>query len=212
MDRAELTKEDITALLDWRDEHKDLVRQLPAPLKALEIVFRHNDYRIKGIRQGERLKLYLSKGFESLGHAEMEIDGEKRLIHRKGRMKIDKDSFQSVLTVYCSLMALMTYGELVPEEDQEPQKESTPHKPHKQPHKKKGPRTTYILRRNKGAITVAPKGSHAKPSGVFTVRGHYRHYKSGKVIWISEFKKGTGKKKRKTYRMGGEKDDGRKAT
>lgn len=206
MDRAELTKEDIDALLDWRDEHKDLVRQLPVPLKSLEIVFCHNDYRIKGIRKGEHLKLCLSKGYESLGNAEFEIDNQKRLIQKKGRMKIDKDGFQSVLTVYCSLMALMTYGELIPKDDDEPGKETAPHKPHKRPTSRKGPRTTYILRRDRGAITVAPKGSHAKPSGIFSVRGHFRHYKSGKVIWIEEYKKGTGKKKRKTYKIGGKID------
>lgn len=40
------------------------------------------------------------------------------------------------------------------------------------------------------------------PGGIFTVRGHYRHYKSGKVVWVSEYKKGTGKMRRKTYKVG----------
>lgn len=66
MDKVELTREDITALLDWRDEHKELVRRLPAPLKAVEIVFTHNDFRIKGIREKGWLKLYVSKGYQSL--------------------------------------------------------------------------------------------------------------------------------------------------
>ena len=52
-------------------------------------------------------------------------------------------------------------------------------------------------------ILAAPRGFHASPRGIFTVRGHYRHYKSGKVVWVSEYKKGTGKKKKKTYKMGG---------
>lgn len=34
----------------------------------------------------------------------------------------------------------------------------------------------------------------------FNVRGHYRHYKTGKVIWINEYKKNVGNKKRsKSY-------------
>lgn len=30
----------------------------------------------------------------------------------------------------------------------------------------------------------------SSPSYSFSVRGHYRHYKSGKVVWVKEFKKG----------------------
>ena len=54
---------------------------------------------------------------------------------------------------------------------------------------------------------AAPKDSHASPGGIFSVRGHFRHYKNGKVIWISEYRKGEGKKKKKTYKMGGKSDD-----
>ena len=38
MDKALLNRDDIDALLAWRDEHKDLVRSAPAPLKAIEII------------------------------------------------------------------------------------------------------------------------------------------------------------------------------
>ena len=45
------------------------------------------------------------------------------------------------------------------------------------------------------------KGSHRSPRGSY-VRGHYRHYKSGKVVWIEEYQKGTGKaEKGKTYKL-----------
>ena len=126
MDKVELTVADINALLNWRDEHKELVRSLPAPLKAVEICFKHNGLRIKGIREGDTLQLHLS---------------------------------------------------------------------------------TYILRQDNGVLVAAPKGSHASPKGTFTVRGHYRHYASGKVVWIAEYKKGTGKKKAKTYKIGRMEDD-----
>ena len=35
--------------------------------------------------------------------------------------------------------------------------------------------------------------SHKSPEGEFGVRGHYRRYKSGKVVWIDAYKKGTKK-------------------
>lgn len=62
-----------------------------------------------------------------------------------------------------------------------------------------------LLRSINGALSAVPRGSHASPRGIFTVRGHYRHYKSGKVVWVAEYKKGTGKQKGKTYKIGGDK-------
>lgn len=43
-----------------------------------------------------------------------------------------------------------------------------------------------------------------KPNHEFRVRGHYRHYKSGKVVWINEFEKCKGKGNKatkKTYKL-----------
>ena len=204
MDKIELSREDITALLDWRDQHKELVRSLPAPKKAIEIVFKHNDFRIKGIREGDSLRLHLSNGFDSLGKAVFDISPKKELIHRSGKMKVTQESFQSVLTVYCSLMALMTYGRQKPMDEPVERKPPTNNRKRrtKRQNKHSGKRVTYILLRDNGVLVAAPKGSHASPKGTFTVRGHYRHYASGKVVWIAEYKKGTGKKKSKTYKIG----------
>ena len=202
MDRVELSREDIGLLLNWRDENKDLVRSMPATLKAIEIVFKHNSYRIKGIRKGDLLTLHLSDGAKSLGHVEMEIDFLNRLVLKKGKLKCDEDGFRSVLTVYCSVMAMMAAGPVV-------NYEAEPKPPRNQRNSKTGgqrkpaKRVTYIIRKVNGSVFAAPKGSHASPRGIFSVRGHFRHYKSGKVIWISEYRKGTGKKKRKTYKVGG---------
>ncbi len=205
MDKVEMNQNDITMLLDWRDAHKDLVRSLPAPLKAVEIVMTHNAYRIKGIRKDNSLTLYLRDGSQSLGHIELRIGPNNILRPVKGKLLCNRDGFDSVLTVYCSLMALMVYGGA----DQTPPAEPTEvrhtaaHKPRKGPCKGKPHQVTYILRRANGILVAAPKGSHASPRGEFTVRGHYRHYASGKVVWIAEYRKGTGKKKSKTYKMGG---------
>lgn len=62
---------------------------------------------------------------------------------------------------------------------------------------------TYII---DDKITTAPLGikrSHRSPEHEFEVRGFYRHYKSGKVIWIDGFSKcvGKGKKENKKYKF-----------
>lgn len=204
MDRIELSKEDLLALLEWRDQHKDLVRQLPCPLKAVEIVMKHNGFRIKGIRTGGMLKLYLSVDGKQMGSTLFRLrdDNMWATVPGKNKMQVDKDNLQSVLTVYCTLMALMTYAEPV-QTERIKTASNAGHKPAKAKIKKPQKRTTYIIRRCNGSILAAPSGSHASPGGIFTVRGHYRRYKSGKVVWIAEYKKGTGKKKSKTYKIGG---------
>lgn len=209
MDKIELTVENIEALLKWRDEHKDEVRSHPAPLKAVEIVIPHSGFRIKGIREGDTLRLHLSRHHERFGNCTFVRRLDGMWASTKNRTKgVTKEDLQSALTVYCTLMALMAYGRLEPAEEQEPDVREKPRrhsKATKRPTRKSVKRTTYILRQVNGTLLAAPMGSHASPSGIFTVRGHYRHYRSGKVVWIAEYKKGTGKKKSKTYKMGGDK-------
>ena len=202
MDKIELTAEDIDRLLAWRDQHREEVRSHPAPLKAVEIVIPSTGWHIKGIRDGPHLRLYLNQKGKRLGHCEFirRVDG--MWASTKNRMQVGEDELRSVQTVYCSLMALMAYGSAEKGEPGPTRKTAT-HQPTKAVSGKKKNRTTYILRTVNGALLAAPRGSHASPSGIFTVRGHYRHYKSGKVVWVAEYRKGEGKKKGKIYKIGG---------
>lgn len=204
MDKVVMNEQDLVLLLHWRDENKDLVRQLPCPLKAVEIVLTHNGFRIKGIRTGNRLKLYLNMNARPMGSTEFRMT-ENRMwasVPGKNRMQVDQENLQAVLTVYCSLMALMTYASPV-RKTNETTKVVATHKPTKGKSSRKQNRTTYILRKENGTLLALPRGSHSSPAGIFTVRGHFRHYKSGKVVWIAEYQKGTGKKHKKTYKIGG---------
>lgn len=202
MDKVELTIADVDRLIEWRDQHPDEVRSHPAPLKAVEIRIKENGWRIKGIREGDNLRLHLSQGNQQFGNCTFVRRDDGMWASVKNRMRVSEDDLRSVLTVYCSLMALMAYGRA---EERGPgaRRETAAHTATKGRKPKKKPRTTYILRMDNGALRAAPRGSHASPGGIFSVRGHFRHYKSGKVIWISEYRKGEGKKKKKTYKMGG---------
>jgi hypothetical protein len=203
MDKIVVTAADIELLLKWRDQHPDEVRSHPAPLKAVEIVVETNGWRIKGIRNGLHLSLYLNQNGRSFGHCEFVRRVDGMWASTKNRMQVERDDLQSVLTVYCTLMALMAHSPVIRSED-----EPAPRKAHtkgaKKSHKRSSTQTTYIIRKVNGTLLAAPSGSHASPCGIFTVRGHYRHYKSGKVVWVAEYKKGTGKKKSKTYKVGGD--------
>lgn len=63
--------------------------------------------------------------------------------------------------------------------------------------------TVYLLKKYKGSPRLCVQGGRQKPSEEFSVRGHYRHYKSGKVVWIDEFTKckDSDSKQDKTYRL-----------
>lgn len=195
---------DIEALLKWRDQHPQEVKSHPAPLKAVEIVMPHNGYRIKGIREGDQLRLHLSQNGTQLGNCRFVRRPDGMWASTRNRMQVGRDDLQAVLTVYCSVMALMAYGRWeVEPQDATPYEPGPKPSPSKRPTKRKSKRTTYILRSINGALSAVPRGSHASPRGIFIVRGHYRHYKSGKVVWVSEYQKGTGKRKGKTYKLGG---------
>lgn len=219
MDKIILSDNDLQYLLKWRDEHKDLVRESPDPTKSIEIICKDSGFIIKGIREGVSLRLYVNHKGLSLGSVQFELrpDGLWNKIKDKTHLP-DKDGVQSALTVYGSLMALMVFGnsttsydrliessegemsKLTPRNDKV--KKTGSKKTVNERKQPKRPSVTYILRRDKNGISLVSKGFHASPKGIFSVRGHYRRYKSGKVIWISEFQKGTGKKKNKTYKVG----------
>ena len=87
MDKIVVTAADIELLLKWRDQHPDEVRSHPAPLKAVEIVVETNGWRIKGIRNGLHLSLYLNQNGRSFGHCEFvrRVDGMRSEERRVGK-------------------------------------------------------------------------------------------------------------------------------
>lgn len=51
----------------------------------------------------------------------------------------------------------------------------------------------YFVKEYQGNVYAVSSHTHKSPEGIFSVRGHFRKYKSGKVIWIDEYLKGTDK-------------------
>jgi hypothetical protein len=203
MDRVELSSADIERLLEWRDAHKEEVRTCPAPLRAVEIVCPESELRLKCIRDGDNVKFHVVQAGTNFGNIEFVVTEQGDIKIKKDKTSLSRDDIASLVTGYFSLMALMVYGNGAKTESRpvELRTATTYHRKEKPDKKKKKP-TVYILRQSGGSVSVLPKGSHASPQGVFTVRGHFRHYKSGKVVWVQSFEKGTGKNKPKTYKLG----------
>ena len=209
MDKIVVTAADIEKLLAWRDEHNDLVRSMPVPLREVEIQIVESGISIKCFRSGKKLKLFLDSPVRKLGHVVFAPLGNGLWKKKVSTLPADcnpTETEQGALTVYGSLMALMTYGtgsirgEKSATSTKAPTKRIGSTKPHTA-------NTTYIIHSAGKQLTVFPRGHHASPACSFTVRGHFRHYKSGKTVWIAEYRKGTGRNRRKTYKIGGDLDD-----
>ena len=62
------------------------------------------------------------------------------------------------------------------------------------------PRNIYLLDEivdyvNENGLTIQSRGTHKINCPCWSVRGHYRHYKSGKVVFIKNYEKGKEKGK-----------------
>lgn len=186
MDQIVVTAADIEKSLAWRDEHNDLVRSMPVPLREVEIQIVESGISIKCFRSDKKLKLYLDSPTRKLGHVVFAPLGNGLWKKKVSTLPADcnpAETEQGALTVYGSLMALMTYGT---------------------GSIRGAASTTYIIHSAGKQLTVVPRGHHASPACSFTVRGHFRHYKSGKTVWIAEYRKGTGRSRGKTYKIGGD--------
>lgn len=125
-------------------------------------------------------------------------------IGKEKKSKLRTDEAQDCLTVYCSLMALIAYADKRPGTETSVSHMETSGKTKRSAGKRKGLSVTYLLSATSGvAHTVEQAKERKKPNHAFSVRGHFRHYKSGKVVWIEQHVRCDGKKKSKTYKLGG---------
>lgn len=203
MDKVVLSQQDLEFLFKWKDENPDLVRKFERPKKAIKVICKDVGLQVTYARNADIVSCVVSSGSGKLGNCKFRVvgNGSAELVKDSLTFSDKREDRETLLSLYCTIMAVMTYGCLENEYAGEQMVRSNTHKGPKSSTRKKPDRTTYILRNNNGKLQMLPKGSHASPSGTFSVRGHYRHYKSGKVVWISEYKKGTGKKKNKTYKV-----------
>lgn len=120
MDKLILTRDDVLALIAWRDEHKAEVRSHPASLRALEIVAPEVGWTLKGIRDGKKLRLHVNQDGQSFGHCEFVRMPNGYWASTVNRMQVSKEMLQSLLSIYCVVMAVMAYGWQTPSDDEEP--------------------------------------------------------------------------------------------
>jgi hypothetical protein len=200
MDKIILSSKDVETLISWRDQNKDLVRRNPAPFKGIMLEFPDTNINIKAYNDAGKISFYLQVNGKKAG----KITGQQLpgglFQAKKNTTKLHGDDVQSIITVYASLMAFIVYYEPEAVAAAPYPRQDKPEKAkHGAQRSKKG--ITYIFKHGSNGPRIRPRGHHSSPAGAFTVRGHYRHYKDGRAVWIKPYKKGTGGQENKTYKL-----------
>lgn len=202
MDKIILTTKDVETLLKWRDNNADLVRKNAAPFKGIMLIFPDTNIEIKAYNDAGEISFYIRINGSSAG----KIIGRQLpggfFKAKKNTTKFNSEDIQSIITVYASLMALIVYHK--PEPAAAPaERDSLQERPKKK--KSSAQRSekdiTYIFNHSSAGPRIQERGKRKNPAGIFNVRGHYRHYKDGRAVWINPYKKGNGKEKNRTYKL-----------
>jgi hypothetical protein len=202
MDKIILSGKDIEALLLWRDQNKNLIRRNPAPFKGIILEFPDTNIMIKAYNDAGKIAFYLQVNGEKAGKITgLQLPGGL-FQEKKNTTKLKKDDVQSIITVYASLMAFIVYHKPAAAAAAAPDPhQDKPKKAGKARQQRRKNGITYIFNHSSSGPRLQQRGKHASPAGVFSVRGHYRRYKTGKTVWIRPYNKGTGGHKDKTYKL-----------
>lgn len=200
MVKIPLAVEQINALLRWRDEHKDLVRACVVPFPSCEIMS-ENGIKIR-VRQDDELRsVYSFIVSDTMNH---EVKGRFFYLSMTGAVQhgapqLSHDDTQTAITVWATVMAYIVNfePEIVQIDDEQSARDSK--KPRStSPRKQKRPENSVLYLNPVKFISEdknATQRKYTPPSCAFPVRGHYRHMKSGKVVYVHPYEKYTGKKK-----------------
>lgn len=210
MDRCLLKNGDLDRLFEWRDNNKELVKRAPMPIKGIRIAVEEEKAELICVRKNDvaEIRCNLCNGEKILIVVNVLPCDGKYTVKRTRPIDVDVGLINEACSIYFSLMALITYGDGIEYSDEElgvldsAVKENFKARLFVKQHNTQQQSITYLLRRDaKGRLSVGGRGHHSSPKGEFGVRGHFRHYADGKVVWIAEYKKGKGKRKDKEFRL-----------
>lgn len=206
MVKIPLSVEQINALLKWRDEHKELVRACVVPFPECEIIS-ENEMKIRARRVEEHPNVYSFMMSDTIQH---EIVGRFEYMTMTGAVhhgapRLHENDVQSAITVWATVMAYIVNFEPHFVEKPKANAEAKGTEPRStSPHKQKRAENSVLyLNPIKfiGESKNAPQRKYKPPSCAFSVRGHYRHLKSGKVVYVHPYEKNTGKEKDKRNKV-----------
>lgn len=206
LDKIRLSHDDIDLLFEWRDNHKDYVREFKPVLNkgVIEIsdtikeIF-HDDGKVVVYEMYSRIKGEFVKTYTLAWDKETKIG--KRIYSLLKDDVNEHEYNESIISTHASLMAYMEYyGDKKEYVDvkRSTVQVSSKYKKSKSVKNKKSKKSVKIKRKvynikvDKNA-TIVDKRMYKRHMDKWTQKGHWRTYKSGKRVWIKPMVKGKGK-------------------
>ena len=215
MDKIYISQDEENKLFQWRDEHKNLVRNYKASIKKVKYILLDEtsnpviitvidsgearvDFTIT--RQGKRLDSFCYDRYK------MTVNEKWYALKEPKAVKEAKSAGrQEAISIHASTQALLNHRQRIEVDRGQETREDVESIVEKVQNREKTQKKDNIIKISD--IIYTPAEAHTrgfrnytKPTREISVRGHYRHYRSGKTIWIDEYKKNAGKdKKSKKY-------------
>lgn len=224
LDRIELSIDELFKLLKWRDNHKDLVHNYKQVIPegivdvkgGMTIYFKFINEQITSYESYVDEKLICKIKTERLGgqYRVLESYINKEMLRALQMIDISFNEIDLIADTCTTVSSIMAYLEHFRSEviiREQPIKMSNTQRRRAMWHNKHNSSSRFIklnrviYRIPDGARYTNPdKPLRQRHTESWSVRGHQRHLKSGKVIWIKPYIKGKGAVKPKTYKL----DDG----
>ena len=184
-------------LEEWGKTNKRFVIGCPPLSKKFEIIFclgkkqdyiLYAEYTLYGykyrIKETDGKTLVKGKIFEDENGAsdyKLEIDISDALTDFPKLINHINEVVSGICNSFLLIVAYLMYGNILGEKE------------YIAAGRNEGGTKVITFRKHNETVYAIHTTAHRSPEGVFSVRGHFRHYKSGKIIWIDEYLKGVDK-------------------
>lgn len=204
MVKIPLTIEQINNLLAWRDQNKELVRALVIPFPECSIIS-ENGMKIRSEYGGiGRFYMFTVTDCNTRSvKGKFVFDLESMKVFHESP-KLSQEETQTTITVWATVSAYIVnfQPELVERPGDSVGPAASVHKASAKAASKAADKVIYLRPIVFTSEHESPvKRKYTPCENAFSVRGHYRHYKSGKVVYVQPYEKNAGKEKDKSNKV-----------
>lgn len=198
MDKILMTSEDVHEIHEWFSKnHDNIDTKGYIPFKKVELVVTDKDCSLKCYDKGTYANIFvivdnINQGYFRFDRNTLKII-KNNIIHKE---VLQEEHLKAWMAHYLFTMMYITEYKPV----LEPKEVKKPIKKHRRSHKTES-NITYLFNRHYITNPSTTHRKHKPCEYAFKVRGHYRHLKNGKKIWVREYTKGKGKAKERMYRL-----------
>lgn len=179
---------------NWED-HTNFIEAENYPFKDIELEFKNMQMNLKYYRKETYTNVYVKVDNKKCGWFRFK-NGTVTVIKDKLTKKLSDEHYKAYIAIYYSVMYyVVNYKPVL-----ESKEIKEPTKKHKRSNKKES-NITYLFNRHYITNPNSTPRKHTPCDHAFKVRGHYRHLKNGKRVWVREYIKGEGKPKEKTFKI-----------